>query len=169
MDAFAALRTLLAVRSYQAKPVPDAVVRRILEAGRLTGSAMNRQPWHFIVVKNPETLKSLGALASSGPYIAQAPLAIVVAIARRRELRPFFVKHGRRAMFGGLIGVIAYGLVIWAMSGRQLAYVAALRETSVVIAAGIGAFVLGEKFGMRRILAAAVVASGIVVLAVARR
>ena len=42
MDAFAALRTLLAVRSYQAKPVPDAVVRRILEAGRLTGSGMNR-------------------------------------------------------------------------------------------------------------------------------
>jgi nitroreductase len=67
MDAFAALRTLLAVRSYQAKLVPDAVVRRILEAGRLTGSGMNRQPWHFIVVRAPATLKSLGALASSGP------------------------------------------------------------------------------------------------------
>ena len=75
MDAFAALRTLLAVRSYQAKPVPDAAVRRILEAGRLTGSGMNRQPWHFIVVRDGETLRSLGALASSGPYVAQAPLA----------------------------------------------------------------------------------------------
>src|SRR4029453_14861693 len=79
MDAFAAVRTLLAVRSYQAKPVPDAVVRRILEAGRPTGGGTNRQPWHFVCGRTPETLKSLGALASSGPYIAQAPLAIVVA------------------------------------------------------------------------------------------
>src|SRR5258705_412846 len=72
MDAFAALRTLLAVRSYQAKPVPDAVVRRILEAGRVTRSGMNPQPWHFIVVRDGETLRSLGGLASSGPYVAPA-------------------------------------------------------------------------------------------------
>ena len=52
MEAFAAIRTLLAVRSYQDKPVPDAVVRRIVEAGRLTGSGMNGQPWHFIVIRD---------------------------------------------------------------------------------------------------------------------
>jgi nitroreductase len=43
---------------------------------------MNRQPWHFIVVENRDTLRQLGALAKTGPYIAQAPLAIVVAIER---------------------------------------------------------------------------------------
>jgi nitroreductase len=80
MDVFDAIRTLLAVRSYQDTPVPDAVVRRIVEAGRLTGSGMNRQPWHFIVIRDRDTLRRLGALASSGPYVAQAPLAIVVAI-----------------------------------------------------------------------------------------
>src|SRR2546422_8151351 len=79
-DVFEAIRTLLAVRSYQDKPVPDTVVRRIVEAGRLTGSGMNRQPWHFIVVENRQTLRRLGALAQSGPYIAQASLAVVVAI-----------------------------------------------------------------------------------------
>jgi nitroreductase len=41
---------------------------------------MNGQPWHFIVVQERETLKKLGALARSGPYIAQAPVAIVVAV-----------------------------------------------------------------------------------------
>ena len=70
MDAFEAVRTLLAVRSYQPKPVPDAVVHRIVEAGRLTGSGMNRQPWHFIVVRDGAMLRRLGALASSGPYVA---------------------------------------------------------------------------------------------------
>ena len=82
MEVFDAVRTLLAVRNYQDKPVPPEVVRRIVEAGRLTGSSMNRQPWHFIVVENRDTLRQLGALAKTGPYIAQAPLAIVVAIER---------------------------------------------------------------------------------------
>jgi nitroreductase len=82
MDAFEAVRTLLAVRSYQDRPVPAEVVRRIVEAGRLTGSAMNRQPWHFVVVQDAGMLRRLGAAASSGPYVAQAPLAIVVAVER---------------------------------------------------------------------------------------
>ena len=74
MDTFDTIRTLLAVRSYQDTPIPDAVVHRIVEAGRLTGSGMNGQPWHFIVVRDRETLRQLGALASSGSYTAQAPL-----------------------------------------------------------------------------------------------
>jgi len=106
MDALAALRTLLAVRSYQAKPVPDAVVRRILEAGRLTGSGMNRQPWHFIVVRDGETLRSLGALASSGPYVAQAPLAIVVATDKSR----FAVSDASRAIQSMMLAAWADGV-----------------------------------------------------------
>jgi nitroreductase len=85
MDVFDAIRTLLAVRSYQSQPVPEAVVRRVLDAGRLTASAMNKQPWHFIVVQDPDTLRQLGAIAKTGPYIAQAPLAIVVAIKPTRN------------------------------------------------------------------------------------
>ena len=80
MDAFEAVRTLLAVRSYQDKPITEDSLRRILEAGRLTGSSMNGQPWHFLVVQNRETLHQLGSLLRSGPYVAQAPLAIVVVI-----------------------------------------------------------------------------------------
>ena len=79
MEVFEAVRTVLAVRKYQARPVPADVIRRIVEAGRLTGSASNRQPWHFIVVTEPTTLARLGALAQTGRYIAQAPLAVVVA------------------------------------------------------------------------------------------
>ncbi|HXH81905.1 MAG TPA: nitroreductase family protein [Candidatus Tectomicrobia bacterium] len=80
MEVFEAIRTLLAVRQYDDRPVPEATVRRIVEAGRLTGSAMNAQPWHFVVVQDRETLRRLGRLARSGPYVAQAALAIVVAV-----------------------------------------------------------------------------------------
>lgn len=94
MDVSEAIRTLLAVREYQDRPVSDAVVRWILEAGRLTGSAANKQPWHFVVVREPETLRELAALASTGPYIAGAPLAIVVAVDRT----PYAVSDASRAI-----------------------------------------------------------------------
>ncbi len=106
MDAFDAIRTLLAVRSYQDKPVPDAVVRRIVEAGRLTGSGMNGQPWHFIVVRDRETLRRLGGLASSGPYVAQAPLAIVVATDKSR----FAVSDASRAIQSMLLAAWGDGV-----------------------------------------------------------
>ena len=94
MEVFEAVRTVLAVRSYQDKPVPQDIIRRILEAGRTTGSSMNRQPWHFIVVQDSDTLRQLGALAQYGPYIAQAPLAIVVAVEKTR----FAVSDASRAI-----------------------------------------------------------------------
>jgi nitroreductase len=106
MDVFQAIRTLLAVRSYQDKPVPDAVVRRIVEAGRLTGSGMNQQPWHFIVVRDRETLRRLGSLASSGPYVAQAPLAIVVVTDKSR----FAVSDASRAIQSMLLAAWGDGV-----------------------------------------------------------
>ena len=101
MDVFDAVRTLLAIRSYQKKPIPDALVRRIVEAGRLTGSGMNRQPWHFVVIRDPESLRRLGAMASSGSYVAQAPLAIAVATDRTR----FAVSDASRAIQSMLLRI----------------------------------------------------------------
>ncbi len=82
MEVFEAVRTMLAVRRYLDRAVPETIVQRIVEAGRLAGSAMNLQPWHFIVVQDRDTRRRLGALARSGPYVAEAPLAIVVVIDR---------------------------------------------------------------------------------------
>jgi len=106
MEVFEGIRTLLAVRRYQDKPVPDAIVRKILEAGRLTRSAMNLQPWHFIVVRDRETLKKLGALARSGPYIAQAPLAIVVAI----DKSGYAVSDASRAIQSMVLDAWSHGI-----------------------------------------------------------
>jgi nitroreductase len=92
MEVFEAVRTLLAIREFQDTPIPPET--RIVEAGRLTGSSMNKQPWHFIVVENRDSLRQLGALAKTGPYIAQATLAIVVVIQRT----PFSVSDGSRAI-----------------------------------------------------------------------
>jgi nitroreductase len=55
---------------------------------------MNRQPWHFIVVDKPDTLKHLASLAPTGPYIAQVNLAVVVAI----EKTEYAVSDASRAI-----------------------------------------------------------------------
>jgi nitroreductase len=106
MDVFEAVRTLLAVRSYRDTPVPDAVVHKIVEAGRLTASGGNTQPWHFIVVQNRDTLQQLAGLARTGRYIAQAPLAIVVAI----DKSPLAVADTSRAIQTMLLTAWAEGV-----------------------------------------------------------
>jgi nitroreductase len=106
MEVFEAVRTILAVRQYQDKPIPDEVVRQIVEAGRLTASSQNGQPWHFLVVQEKETLRQLGALARTGPYIVRAPLAIVVAMEPSR----FDVSDGSRAIQSMMLTAWAQGI-----------------------------------------------------------
>jgi len=79
---FEAVRTVLAVREYRDREIPDDVLDRIVEAAHLTASAANRQPWHFVLVRERETLRELGGLLRTGPYTAEAAAAIVVAYER---------------------------------------------------------------------------------------
>ena len=78
MEVFDAVRTVLAVRRYADKRVPAPIVRRIVEAGRLSASAANLQPWHFVVVEERATLRTIGEIMRTGPYTATAAFAIVV-------------------------------------------------------------------------------------------
>lgn len=80
MDVFDCIVSRPAVRNFCPDPIPADVVRKILQAGRQAHSQRNRQPWRFVVVQRRETLGQIGALASSGPYIANALLAIALVI-----------------------------------------------------------------------------------------
>ena len=95
MEVYEAIRTVLAVREFQSKPVPDSVVHRIIESARLTASSMNGQPWDFVVVQNRNTLAELGSLVSPGPYNAQAAFAVAVAIDKSS---PFGISDASRAI-----------------------------------------------------------------------
>ncbi len=92
---FDTVRTVLAVREFDQRPVAGDVVGRILEAGRLSASSMNKQPWHFVLVREREGLARLGALVRTGPYIAEAAFAVIVAY--RRDSR-FGVSDASRAI-----------------------------------------------------------------------
>ena len=94
-EVFEPVRTLLAVRQYADKPVLSEVVERIVEAAHLTASSTNLQPWRFVVVQRRATLERLGQLATTGRYIAQAQLAVVVAIEKASR---YGVSDGSRAI-----------------------------------------------------------------------
>ena len=82
---FETVRTVLAVREFEEKPIPDDLLRRIVEAGHLTASSMNLPPWHFVVVTGRDSLRELGGLIGTGRYVASAGAAIVVAYERDSE------------------------------------------------------------------------------------
>jgi nitroreductase len=72
------MRRLRAVRDYRAEPVDDGLLAEILAVARWTGSAENRQPWRFVVVRDRATLDHLGALMPNAPQVSRAPLAVAV-------------------------------------------------------------------------------------------
>jgi nitroreductase len=109
---------------FQSKPIPADVVRRIVESAWLTGSSINGQPWHFIVVEQRDTLKELAALARSGPYIVQAPLAIVVAM----EKSPYAVSDASRAIQSMILTAWAEGVGSNWVGFQNLAQVKPLLE-----------------------------------------
>ena len=106
METFDAIRKVLAVRHFKDTPIPEPIVREIVEAGRLTASGGNSQPWHFIGVRDKETLRRLGQLARTGPYIPQAPLAIVVAMDRS----PLADSDGSRAIQDMILAAWSQGV-----------------------------------------------------------
>ena len=87
----------------------------------------------------------------------------------RRHLWTLWRQTWPSAVTGGLLSLVAYLLVLTAMRLTQVSYVAALRETSVVVAAALGARVLGEPYGARRVLASTIVACGLFLLVLAMR
>ena len=95
-EVFEAVRTVLAVREFADRPLPDEVARRIVEAAHLTASAGNGQPWHFILVRDREGLHKLGSLVRTGPYNASAAAAVIVAYAKKN--RDIGISDGSRAI-----------------------------------------------------------------------
>ena len=95
------------------------------------------------------------------------PIVVFTAWVRRRRLVAVIERNWRTGCTSGVLQFAAYALVIWAMSLGTMASVSALRETSVIFAAFIGALVFKEPVGARRISAAILVALGIVLMRVA--
>ncbi|WGM89539.1 MAG: nitroreductase family protein [Candidatus Bathyarchaeota archaeon] len=75
MSIFEVISNRRSIRSYEDKEIPKQVLDQILEAGRLAPSAVNKQPYRFIVVTKSELKKEMKAIFSR--FLEKAPVVIV--------------------------------------------------------------------------------------------
>jgi drug/metabolite transporter (DMT)-like permease len=92
------------------------------------------------------------------------PFCLIVLAFKRSALVHHAVQHWRRGLAGGALSCASYGVALWAMTQAPVAAVAALRETSVVFAALIGAYLLKEGHARRRLGGAVAVLFGVIAL-----
>lgn len=120
----------------------------------------------YTVLDGTGARRSGDAIGYAGwSFIVQLPgIVVLLVIAGRARVTTFFRGAWMRAVFGGTVAFAAWVIVLWAMTKVPIAHVAALRETSVIFAAILGARLLHEPFGGRRVLAAVVVTVGIALM-----
>jgi nitroreductase len=80
METWLAIASRREVRDYAPTPIPADVERRILDAGRLAGSAKNRQPWRFVVVENAAKRAALAGLVYAPGNVRGAQLVVAIAV-----------------------------------------------------------------------------------------
>ena len=73
-----AIKTRRSIRKYKQTPVPEAVLKDVLNAARVAPSADNAQPWKIIVVRDEQMKSRLCPACNGQKFIAQAPLVLVL-------------------------------------------------------------------------------------------
>ncbi len=142
------------------------------EKGMPTRHLMKPLAMAFVVscfIASYTVVDGLGLLRSETPYgyiawlnfLDGIPLLVWAFAAKGDDYVRFLKADGRKAFMGGVLAMVAYSLVLYALSVGGMAHVSALRETSVLFAVILGAVTLGEKFGAIRWVAAIAIVGGV--------
>jgi len=118
MQALEALKTRRSIRTYTAQPVERKIIEEIVDCARLAPTAMNDQPWDFVVVTDKAALASIPPMLGHAEYIANAAFAVLV-LARETN---YAVEDCCAATENLLIAAAAHGLGSCWVAGTQQAY-----------------------------------------------
>jgi nitroreductase len=118
MQAIEVLRTRRSIRTYTAQPVERKIIEEIVDCARLAPTAMNDQPWEFVVIIEKAALVSIPPMLGHAEYIANAAFAVLV-LSRETQ---YAVEDCCAATENLLIAAAAYGLGSCWVAGTQQAY-----------------------------------------------
>ena len=124
MDAIEALKSRRSVRAYQPHPAPRQVLADLVDCGRLAASAINIQPWEFVVVTSHEMRQAIADLTDHGRFIAQAAACIAVL---SRPVK-YYLEDGSAATQNILLAAHAHGLGACWIAGDKKPYADAIRK-----------------------------------------
>jgi nitroreductase len=85
MDAYRAIVDKRDQRAFLPRPIPDDALRRILQAGRMTGSSKNREPNRFVVVRDRARLSAIGGLGLHARWLERAAAVVAIVQTERHE------------------------------------------------------------------------------------
>jgi nitroreductase len=80
VDAYLAIASRREVRRYSERPVPEEIQRRILDAGRVSGSSANRQQWRFVWVTDRQLLERLADVVYEPSNLRGCAFAVAIAV-----------------------------------------------------------------------------------------
>jgi len=118
MDALDALRTRRSCRTFANREVDRALVEQVVDAGRLASTARNEQPWEFVVVTDAEARARIASTTDHGPFIADAPVCIVVLAAETK----YYLEDASAATQNMLVAAHALGLAGCWVAGDKKPY-----------------------------------------------
>ncbi len=124
MDALEVIKTRRSVRLYEDKSIPKEVLEDIIDCARFAPSAMNRQPWEFVVVTGEETRQRIANLTDFGKHIAWAPACVAVFC----EDTKYFLEDGSAATQNILLAAWAHGIGSCWIAGDKKAYAEDIRR-----------------------------------------
>ncbi|MCX6693981.1 MAG: nitroreductase family protein [Methanomicrobiales archaeon] len=119
------IKSRQSVRSYKPDPVDDLVIREVLECARLAPTAMNRQDWVFLVIRDPVMLSKLAGLTEHGKFIAQAPVCFAI-FGKRAHV--YYLEDCCAATENLILALQAHGVGSCWVAGDKKAYAGAVRE-----------------------------------------
>jgi len=118
MDAIEAIKKRRSVREYKDKTISKEILQNLVDAARFAPTARNVQPWEFVVITHPDTLKKIGALAENGRFMAQAKACIAVFCADTK----YYLEDGCAATQNLLVSATALGIGSCWVAGDKKPY-----------------------------------------------
>lgn len=127
MDVFEAIKNRRSVRKFEDKPVPEELIRKIVEAGQWSPSACNRQAWKFIVVDSMEVKERL-IRETTAHFVKKAPLLIFIVYSNRTDNLEYKDHLLSGAMAAQNMQLAAYSLGLGACCVNNLPVKSRLRK-----------------------------------------